>query len=83
MSQAASKFFVRVDNRLVHGQVLAAWIPHLRVDACERCKRYIVSVDARLEGHAVPVVDELAAIPLEISAVERGFTKVTPNLMGF
>jgi formate dehydrogenase accessory protein FdhE len=58
-------------------------VPHLRVDACERCKRYIVSVDARLEGHAVAVVDEIAAIPLDITAVERGFTKVTPNLMGF
>jgi formate dehydrogenase maturation protein FdhE len=58
-------------------------LPHLRVDACERCKRYIVSVDARLEGHAVPVVDEIAALPLDIAAVERGFTKVTPNLMGF
>ena len=58
-------------------------LPHLRVDACERCKRYIVSVDARLEGRAVPIVDELAAIPLDITAVERGFTKVTPNLMGF
>jgi formate dehydrogenase maturation protein FdhE len=58
-------------------------LPHLRVDACERCKRYIVSVDARLEGHAVPVVDEIAAIPLDIAAAERGFTKVTPNLMGF
>lgn len=58
-------------------------LPHLRVDACERCKRYIVSVDARLEGNAVAVVDEIAAIPLDITAVERGFTKVTPNLMGF
>ena len=58
-------------------------LPHLRIDACERCKRYIVSVDARLEGHAVPVVDEIAAIPLDIAAAERGFTKVTPNLMGF
>jgi len=57
-------------------------LPHLRIDACERCKRYIVSVDARLEGHAVPVVDEIAAIPLDIAAAERGFTKVTPNLMG-
>jgi FdhE protein len=57
-------------------------LPSLRVDACERCKRYIVSVDARLEGHAVPVVDEIAAIPLDIAAVERGFAKVTPNLMG-
>jgi FdhE protein len=58
-------------------------LPHLRIDACERCKRYIVSVDARLEGHAVAVVDELAALPLDIVAAERGFTKVTPNLMGF
>jgi FdhE protein len=58
-------------------------LPHLRIDACERCKRYIVSVDARLEGHAVPIVDELAALPLDIAAAERGFTKVTPNLMGF
>ena len=58
-------------------------LPHLRIDACERCKWYIVSVDARLEGHAVPVVDEIAAIPLDIAAAERGFTKVTPNLMGF
>ena len=58
-------------------------LPHLRLDACERCKRYIVSVDARLEGHAVPIVDEIAAIPLDIAAAERGFTKVTPNLMGF
>jgi FdhE protein len=58
-------------------------LPHLRIDACERCKRYIVSVDARLEGHAVAVVDELAAIPLDIVAAERGFAKVTPNLMGF
>ena len=58
-------------------------LPHLRIDACECCKRYIVSVDARLEGNAVPVVDEIAAIPLDIAAAERGFTKVTPNLMGF
>lgn len=58
-------------------------LPQLRIDACERCKRYIVSVDARLEGKAVPIVDEIAAIPLDIVAAERGFTKVTPNLMGF
>jgi formate dehydrogenase maturation protein FdhE len=58
-------------------------LPHLRIDACERCKRYIVSVDARLEGHAVAVVDEIAAIPLDIAAAERGFTKITTNLMGF
>jgi formate dehydrogenase maturation protein FdhE len=42
-----------------------------------------VSVDTRLEGRAVPLVDEIAALPLDIAAANRGFTKVTPNLMGF
>jgi len=31
----------------------------------------------------VPVVDELAAIPLDLYAREQGFSKITPNLMGF
>jgi hypothetical protein len=29
------------------------------------------------------VVDELAALPLDLVARERGFTKIIPNLMGF
>ena len=32
---------------------------------------------------AVPVVDEMAALPLDLYAVEQGFAKITPNLMGF
>jgi len=56
--------------------------PHLRVDGCESCRRYLVTVDLRRDGEAVPVVDELAALPLELYAQERGFTKVVPNLMG-
>lgn len=31
MSQPAAPLLVRVDNRLVHGQVLEAWVPTLRV----------------------------------------------------
>jgi formate dehydrogenase maturation protein FdhE len=31
----------------------------------------------------VPVVDEMAALPLDLYAVEQGFAKITPNLMGF
>jgi len=27
-------------------------------------------------------VDELAALPFELHAQERGFTKIVPNLMG-
>lgn len=57
--------------------------PHLRIDACETCRRYLLSVDLRKDAAAVPVVDELAATPLDLYAKERGLSKVVPNLMGF
>jgi len=56
--------------------------PHMRIDACTTCSRYLLSIDLGRDPRAVPVVDELAAIPLDLHAVDRGFTKVTPNLMG-
>jgi hypothetical protein len=56
--------------------------PHMRIDACTACSRYLVSIDLGREPRAVPLVDELAAIPLDLHAQESGFTKVVPNLMG-
>jgi len=55
---------------------------HLRVDGCESCHRYLVTVDLRKDPEAVPAVDELAALPLDLYAQERGFAKIVPNLMG-
>lgn len=57
--------------------------PHARIDACETCHRYLIGFDLRRDAEAVPVVDELAALPLDLYARERGLQKVTPNLMGF
>jgi len=56
--------------------------PHLRIDGCESCHRYLIGVDLRRDAAAVPIVDELAALPLDLYARERGLTKVVPNLMG-
>ena len=56
--------------------------PHLQVEGCETCRRYLVVVDAHRDAAAVPEVDELAALPLDLYAKERGLNKVTPNLMG-
>ena len=58
-------------------------LPHMRVDACEICRRYLITVDQHREPSAVPIVDELAAIPLDLAAAERGYTKIVRNLMGF
>jgi formate dehydrogenase maturation protein FdhE len=57
--------------------------PHLRIDACEMCRRYLITVDLRKDPRVVPIVDELAALPLDLVAAERGYTKIARNLMGF
>jgi len=60
-----------------------AQFPHLRIDGCRSCGRYLLTVDLDREPHAVPLVDEIGAIPLDLYAKERGLTKLVPNLMGF
>jgi hypothetical protein len=57
-------------------------MPALRADACESCHRYLITVDGRKDPAAVPEVDELIALPLDLHARERGFAKIVPNLMG-
>ena len=54
---------------------------HVRVDACDTCKTYVKTVDLTRNGLAVPVVDELATLPLTLWAQDRGYTKLQPNLM--
>jgi formate dehydrogenase maturation protein FdhE len=57
--------------------------PSLRVDACDVCRSYLITIDQPKDRDAVPVVDELVALPLDLYARERGYRKITPNLMGF
>jgi hypothetical protein len=60
-----------------------AVFPHLRIAACSTCSHYLIEVDMARDARAVPEVDELAALPLDLYATDQGLTKVTPNLMGF
>ncbi|HUK30468.1 MAG TPA: formate dehydrogenase accessory protein FdhE [Candidatus Acidoferrum sp.] len=55
---------------------------HVRVEACDTCRVYIKSVDLTKDGHAVPAVDELATIPLNLWATEHGYRKLQANLLG-
>ena len=61
----------------------SAVFPHVRIEACETCRQYLLSFDLEVDREAVPVVDEIGALPLDLYARDRGFTKITPNLMGF
>ncbi len=55
---------------------------HIRVEACDTCKHYIKAVDLTRYGFAVPLVDEVAAAPLDLWAREKGYTKIEMNLLG-
>ncbi len=57
--------------------------PHLSIHACGSCSKYLLNVDLTRDARAVPVVDEVAAIPLDLYAREHGLVKIVPNLMGF
>jgi FdhE protein len=60
----------------------AGEIDYIRVEACDTCKTYIKSVDLTRNGHAVPTVDELATVALNIWADEHGYIKLETNLLG-
>lgn len=57
--------------------------PHVRVEGCDTCKRYLKAIDLSKNGLAEPLVDEAATIVLDVWANEHGYTKIVPNLLGF
>lgn len=60
----------------------AETFPYIRVECCDTCQTYIKSVNFTKNGLADPLVDELASVPLNLWAQERGYKKLNPNLLG-
>jgi hypothetical protein len=60
----------------------AEQFPHIRVEACDACNTYVKSIDLTRDGLAVPEVDELASVALDIWAAEKGYAKLHHNLLG-
>ena len=56
--------------------------PHIRIDRCLTCESYLKTIDLRVTGTAVPVVDELASVELDVWADAQGWTKIARNLLG-
>jgi formate dehydrogenase maturation protein FdhE len=55
---------------------------HVRIDACDRCHHYIKTIDLTKDGLAVPCVDDIASVSLDLWARERGYRRVKPNVLG-
>ncbi len=55
---------------------------HVRIEACDNCGHYSKGIDLTRLGLAVPLVDEVAAAPLDLWARAQGYTKIELNLIG-
>ena len=60
----------------------AAEFPAVRVDACDTCMTYLKSIDLTKDGHAIPSVDEIATVALNIWAEDHDYAKLETNLLG-
>lgn len=60
---------------------IAEQLPHIRVEACDTCHAYLRTIDLTKDGHAIPLVDDLAAIPLTLWATEHSYSRPHPNLL--
>jgi FdhE protein len=61
---------------------VAEEIDHVRVEACDTCNTYVKSIDLTKNGLAVPEVDEVATVTLDLWAEEHGYSKLQNNLLG-
>lgn len=55
---------------------------YIRVEVCDTCKHYLKSVDLTRNGLADPIVDEIAAAPLDLWAQQQGYSKLQLNVVG-
>jgi formate dehydrogenase maturation protein FdhE len=61
---------------------LAAQIDYVRVEACDTCHTYLKSVDLTKDGFAIPQVDEIATVALNLWADEHDYRKIETNILG-
>ncbi|WP_457572330.1 formate dehydrogenase accessory protein FdhE [Desulfovulcanus sp.] len=58
--------------------------PGFRVDVCKSCKMYIKTVDFReMDKLAIPPLDDLESLPLDLLARKQGYTRPTLSAWGF
>ena len=56
-------------------------IPGARIEACDRCHAYIKTIDLSKDGLAMPVVDDIATVALDLWARAQGYVRLQQNLL--
>jgi FdhE protein len=55
---------------------------HIRIEACDRCRSYLKTIDLSKDGLAIPLVDDIASVSLDLWARNRGYVRLRANLLG-
>lgn len=61
---------------------VAEGMDHILTQTCTQCARYLHVIRVDQDPEAIPEVDEVAAIAMDIWALEQGWEKIHPNLIG-
>ena len=56
--------------------------PPVRIEACGSCRHYVKSIDLTVDGRAIPEVDDLASLSMDLWAAREGFARIEPGLAG-
>lgn len=67
------------DTSTVQPEDTSQEFPHIALETCRACRTYLKTIG---DGTAVPEVDELASVVVDLWAAAHGFSKLQTNLFG-
>jgi FdhE protein len=53
-----------------------------RIEGCDTCHTYLKTIDLTKTGVAVPMVDDLATLPMDLWARQSGYNRLRSHLLG-
>jgi FdhE protein len=56
--------------------------PGVRIEACDACRRYVKSIDLTVDGRAIPEIDDLCSLSMDLWATDQGYERLEPSLAG-
>jgi FdhE protein len=56
--------------------------PAARIETCATCRVYVKSIDLGVDARAIPEVDDLVSVSLDLWAGEEGYARLEPGLAG-
>jgi formate dehydrogenase maturation protein FdhE len=56
--------------------------PAVRIEVCDTCQRYLKSIDLTVDGLAIPEIDDLCSLSMDLWATDHGYERIEPSLAG-